>query len=382
MNNNFFSLVRYLRDRGLETDLLLRNNEFDHFMPNADSFTEDYKSYTHKLSWGHVSTWYTTPKSKIESDLTKYDFTIGCGTVPAFMEKIKRQLDLFIPYGADLYGFPFMKFPWYIPFLYQFSRAQAKGIKSSKHICLDYANDLFEKPIKKLAPVGKRHYLAIPMLYLPEYSSENIRHFSKQYPFSKKFQTIRNNHFPIIFHQTRHNWKTSPDIFTWKGNDQLVKGFASFVKSSETKYNPALILFEYGADVKATKQLIIDLNIEKNVYWFPKMSRKELMIGLSHADIGASEFANSWLFCGTVIESLAMEKPLLHYREDNLYTDHYPKLYPLMNAKTDYDISQHLNNYVNNPSTYKNMGKEGKKWLEKFFIDKPLKQIIKIISCK
>ena len=162
MNNNFFSLVRYLRDKGIDAHLLLRNNEFKHFLPEADSYSADYLSYTHQLSWGHVTTWYTTSAHKIESDLREYDFLIGCGTVPAFLDKAGRNLDLFIPYGSDLYGFPFMRFPWFIPLFFHFSRSQRRAIKKARYICLDFSNNEFEKPLIRIDISGQRLHPRAP----------------------------------------------------------------------------------------------------------------------------------------------------------------------------------------------------------------------------
>lgn len=35
MNNNFFSLIRYLKDKNIQAELFLLNNEMGHFCPNV-----------------------------------------------------------------------------------------------------------------------------------------------------------------------------------------------------------------------------------------------------------------------------------------------------------------------------------------------------------
>jgi len=380
MNNNFFSFVRYLRDMGMSADLLIRNNEMNHFYPQADSYSNVNRDYIKKLSWGHVLTYYSTPKNRIKNDLSRYDFLIACGTVPAFLEKIGRTLDLFIPYGADLYGFPFCRFPFYLPIFIHFSKSQKKGIQASRYLSMDITNDIMEKAFNRIAFTGKRVTFGLPMIYLPEYKTININRYLDQNPYAKKFEEIRNQHDLVIFHQTRLNWKTSPDSFTWKGNDKLVKGFANFVKKHHKKVSSALVIIEYGTDVNETKKLIKELDIESHVYWFPKMMRKELMMGLGMADIGTGEFHNSWLSCGTIYESLAMGKPLMHYREDNLYKDHYPELYPMINVKTSEDIAQSLADYVRRPDYYKEMGIKGRRWYDYYVVKKPIEEYLYLIN--
>ena len=60
-----------------------------------------------------------------------------------------------------------------------------------------------------------------------------------------------------------------------------------------------------------------ELGVEQQVYWFPLMPRREIMVGLSLADLSTGEFGFPNSGGGTVYESLAMGKPMLHYRDDD-----------------------------------------------------------------
>src|SRR5207249_1476051 len=111
------------------------------------------------------------------------------------------------------------------------------------------------------------------------------------------------------------SWKNPEDPFAQKGNDRLVNAYAKFL-TGRPEVRACLVMFEYGDDVEETKSLVRALDIEKNVRWFPAMYRKDLMVGLSLSDIGCGEFAISCFGAGTVYETLAMGKPLLHYRDD------------------------------------------------------------------
>lgn len=52
MNNGFFPFTRFLREQGFSAELLMFNEEFDHFHPSADSYDLDFMSYCSQLKWG------------------------------------------------------------------------------------------------------------------------------------------------------------------------------------------------------------------------------------------------------------------------------------------------------------------------------------------
>jgi glycosyltransferase involved in cell wall biosynthesis len=129
-------------------------------------------------------------------------------------------------------------------------------------------------------------------------------------------------------------------------------------------------MLEYGPDVVATRRLVAQLGIENNVSWFPLMARKELMIGISLADIVCGEYENSWNFGGTIVEGIAMGKPLLHYRNDALY----PKddLFPIMNVACAEDITRALGEYVADRERFMAMGKAAHAWFREHIVERPV----------
>jgi nitric oxide reductase large subunit len=139
-------------------------------------------------------------------------------------------------------------------------------------------------------------------------------------------------------------------------------------------------MIEYGPDVNNSKALVASLNIRKNVRWFPMMSRKDIMTGLSLCDIGTGDFHMGSIYGGVNYEVLAMAKPFLHFRNDNYYKDYGHELYPLMNAKTADDITSALVDYKKRPDFFKEMGEQGRKWLQKYAIDMPLDRYLSIIN--
>ena len=103
MNNIGFTMARYLRDRGVDAEVLLFDNEPAHFHPSADSYDDAYKDFCTTLTWGNPTHWSRTADDTIRRDLAKYHVVIGCGFAPAFCLRVGRPLDVFVPFGGDLY---------------------------------------------------------------------------------------------------------------------------------------------------------------------------------------------------------------------------------------------------------------------------------------
>ena len=91
---------------------------------------------------------------------------------------------------------------------------------------------------------------------------------------------------------------------------------------------------------------------------------------------------NSWLTCGVINESLALNKPILTYRQDQLYADDYPDLYPILNAQNETDIAQRLNEFIEQSEKIIDKSKKGVVWLDKYTVQKPLQIVKKAITDK
>ena len=381
MNNNYFSVTRFLRDRGIDADLLLLKNELAHFHPSTDTFDLDYQRYTKNLRWGDPFRFTKTDAAEVASDLRDYDFIVGCDTSPAFANKVNRRLDMFIPYGTDLFFHPFFRLvnPRHQYDNYMFGKSQRAAIENARFIVMDLTNDEAEETLKRLNVHGQRLVLGFPMVYTPIYNPQSISQFYDRSHWYHEFKRIRDAHDLVIFHHSRHSWKNSEDRFSWKGNDKLWRGFAQFV-AAHPDVKAAIVTCERGVDVNETKRLTRELGLEDRVFWFPQMARKDVMVGLSLADVGSGEFNWSWLSCGTVYETLAMAKPLMHYRDDSLYRHHYQELYPLMNVHTEEEIAEALADYLRRPDYYRSMGEQGRAWFQRYAIDEPLDEYVRIIE--
>ena len=189
---------------------------------------------------------------------------------------------------------------------------------------------------------------------------------------------IRKSSDFIVFHHCRHLWKNKSPIDN-KGNDKLLRGFQKFTQNKKN-INARLILFEYGDDVDESKKLIKELGIENSVKWFPVTYRKDIMIGINLCDLGVAALGESWITYSVVCEFMCMSKPIMMYREDELYKDSYDYLYPIMNSSNANDVASGMKKIYENKQLSLAMGQRCKEWFDKYIVGEGLQKVINAIE--
>lgn len=383
MNNNHFAMARFLRDWGVDAHVLLFNNEFEHFHPMTDTYDLSYMEFCHQLNWGSPVNFLNTSRKQIEADVSPYDILIGCGLAPAYCHKIGRKLDIFTPYGSDIWSKTsyHLVSPHRLPSIWNSVYHQRCGIAQCVVFQMDYTNNLYEKKYQKFKGTSVRWVVGLPMVYTGVYSPNVIKAMTNGTHWGNEIRRIREKSDLLLFYHVRHVWGSSTSDPTGKGTDILLRGFALFLKN-HPEINSTLILLEYGKDVNISKKLISELKIEDSVFWLPKMYRKDLMVGVALSDVICGEFMNSWLASGVIYEALAMAKPMLGYRNDNLYKDHYPELYPMLNARDPDSICSRLKEYITDPNKYIALGEQGRQWYEKYVVEAALEKYMGYINAK
>ncbi|MBX3192236.1 MAG: glycosyltransferase [Labilithrix sp.] len=378
-----FSLTRYLRDQGVDAELRLLNDEDAHFHPSADTFDLSYQQFVRRVGWGDPREIARISADDVARSVRGFDFLIGCGSVPAYLDKIGRALDIFIPYGSDLIELPFeiqgprRRAPFSIV---EAPLRQRRGVRRSKTLWGD-RSIAFDRATSRLRYSGARAFKSVPMVYTPLYSPNVLHAYYDRSHWYGHVKELRDRVDVLVLHHARHIWGADSGIWQAKGNDKLVHGFAqACTLRKDVKFG--LVFLEYGPDVERTRELVHQLGLESQVLWLPQTLRKEVMIAMSLADIGCGEFANSWLSCGTVYETLAMGKPLLHRRDDELYSAFFPELYPLMNVRTAADVARHLVDYVDRPDHWNAVGEAGRTWHQRYAVDHSIDAILAKLGVK
>jgi hypothetical protein len=407
MNNNNFSLLRYLRSLGVDTDLYLNQNdcsgESSHFAPESDTWElEKWNNYIFqsKLSEDPISAFnfplstlffikslvkkifnkneqILLPVSKkyIKKTFAKYDYIIGSGITPAIFDRCDIKISLFIPYaiGVEWFCDPVFNEKFNSKnmiiklFASKIKQKQINGLKKVKQvICADNFTKSSLKAID-LFPTT----MTSPMVYNLNPSVLKINN----YFINNTLLKIENSDFVVLSH-VRHYWKRPNNIseLEWirqdKNNDWLINSFSSLINDKKIK-NPLLILFEYGKDVSESKKLIKIKNIEKYIIWLPKCHRKEIMFLLEKVDIGVGEFyeLSEILFGGTGYEILASGKPLI--QGFNFSKSRFSEIYnipipPLLDVKLEEDVYMHLNEMALNIKKRNTIGFESKRWFDEY----------------
>lgn len=382
MNNNGFPLVRYLRDKGFDAHLYCLRNEPEHFGPDNDTFTEDFSAYVKKISWSNFpGDYFHVKKSEIGSLLEGFDYVIGSGAAPAYLNRVNRSLDIYFPYGSDLHYLPFNvdKRGWKKRIKsYFLSKGQKKGIERSRHLFMQYSNDEFEGVLKKLDFRGERVATNLPFIYAPEFNKDNLKNIIPHSDYYKMFSEVRNSTDYMVFYHSRHVWRVEKESFQYKGTDYLIRAFAKFVKEVDPKAK--IVMFEYGEDAGASREMAEELGIANNVVWVPKMSRKEIMLGLSISDVSVAEIGHPWVTYGAIVEAKAMGVPLIMNRNDEELAKIYDEPYPVYQAASEEDVFNGLVYYYKHPEEAKKDGEACRKWFDKYVVEEPLNIYIEKIN--
>lgn len=383
MNNMLSSVCKYLLDMGYDAHLFQYGTHPAHFDPMADSFGNILEGRVHIIDWTLPTQLQSYPVQKIKDQLSDFDFIIGCGTTPAFLYKANITLDLFLPYGSDIYTYPFFNFSFNPLYLFKrlyFQYYQRKGIQNASAYMMETQVEWVEKKAQSLHIKGKRLNMSIPMVHLPTYV--NITQAERDnLEFYSIYKKIKENHELMIFHHSRHSWKNPSDKFELKGNDILFKGFADFLKGNPN-IKACIVTLEYGSEVIESKKLIDELGIANYVFWLPLQARKELMMGLSLSDMVVGELYNSFNLYGVTTEALQMGKPIMQKRIDNEFTGDYSSLHPIIYADDVKSVATGFEAYIHNPQYYQNMGLQGKEWYKEHILNNFLSVIDNLIDSK
>lgn len=426
MNNNNFSIMRYLRDLGVDAHLLLFKNDGvdsnSHFIPESDTWEyEKWKPYIHNINFAinpvivqdkpflvriiffllrvlqtiknnkYSYVYKPVSKGKIQMNLKGFDVFIGSGLTAAMLMRIGVKQDIFYPYstGIEYLGSMPTKLdltnrnPLRRYLAKTLARAQELAIKNVK-VCINGEMSLTKQTFDEIGVAF--HPINIPMVYNKELGSE-IKFIDENVLKIKK--EIESCDFAILNH-SRQLWvrKGSYSAAEWeirsKHNEWLFKSMSKFIKKRPS-LNCKLFVLEYGEDVAASKKLCADLNIENHIVWLPKMARKELMLLLKYAHIGVGEFYTEpgSIWGGTGWEVLAMGKPLLqgfNFEDGEFEQSFNQPRPPMLPVKEEKDILKHLIDIADNPQKGKMIGNGALDWFNLYGGMGLAKQWLKLIN--
>jgi hypothetical protein len=407
MNNNNFAMMRYFRDLGADAHLLLYSNDgkgtLSHFTPEADTWEiERWSSFIHQTDipnaliaaldfpistliglWSkmrRIAGYQDSPgcavtRAQIRRAYYGYDRLIGSGSTPAALSRIDRELDVFYPYslGVEFLGAHHfrssLRGPLYRRYLYNaVRRQQLRGISHARCVVST------DRDVTGIVLEGngiKNIHQTIPMVY----NGETI-------PAIPPTSLLNNVESALpgvgisILHHARLMWKRSEalsdeeHLISTKNSDWLIYALAKFV-AARPNLRPHLFIVEYGPDVEPTKELVLQLGIQKFVTWLPKMARRELMWLLRRVSVGVGEFMNPpcMIWGGTGWESLASGKPLLQaFRFEE---GEFERIYgypppPMLPVRTEEDLLKRLLFVADHTEQAAAIGERAREWFNTY----------------
>lgn len=380
MNNNFFALSRILIDKGFEVTLFTYSTEPPHFKPDFDTWHyEKYSSLICPLDLGFPQKDIFRSRKLFKKLANKFDYFIGCDYTPCYFQFAGLKLDMFLPYGSDVYEFPFgriqtNKFKTVKSSIFYFidlfiSYLQKKGIQNSVIVNSTNLFPTFKNVSKKLGITYLE--LGIPLVYL-EREPDNILDLIDT-NLSTKLSIISSFDF-VVASQSRQYWKEvidKADVDNLKRNDLLILGFSSFIK--KTNSNSCLVLFSYGPDIESSKELIKNLKLESNVIWLPKLPRKYILYFLKkYVSIGADQFLSGF-FGGTGYEILSQGVALMstvYISKEEYELKTKKKFPPIINVSTPDEICRNLIFFYQNNVELQKLKIASMLWYKENFIEK------------
>lgn len=415
MNNNFFSIKKILESIGFDVDLYCFFSEPKHFSPKEDTYDarhlESIYFFGMKDDPIYPKFYFNSSKDwqdEIRQKFGGYDILIGCGYSPMMLKRVGLVLDIFIPYGSDLYDLPYLfkggrqkarffklydqliKKMSFFPIgfrsfleklmakvfkeynLYLLSFYQRQGISEAKALFL-YGSSSFLDVVRDLKYGGDLRDVAMPMIP-KNYISKDLSQEGLE--FFDFFQRLRNDNHLIIFHHSRHSWASAENYYSQKRNDILINGYAKFLKEENGKiFSSKLVCFEYGPDVESSKKLAISLGIEENIVWMPKMSRKELILGIQFCDIGAVEFGQTWLTGGALFEFLSQGKPVMQRFDPAELVEAAGEIFPHFAVNDSEAVCETLNRWIEDRDGFESAGRLGQEWYERNVVDRFVSEI-------
>ena len=362
MNNNAFSLARHLAREGVTSTIYCYADEKRQFSPSFDTNFGNssnniilrYLELPNSLSLDIDS--LSKCKHIFESNLT-----VACGAALSWSSRLEKPVDIFLPYGSDLWELPRFKFvkPQNQLFMLSCVKHQKSGIKNASYIHAPYTNDFYEPKINKLRPHNPFRLTNVAPFCYP---------YDRIESFKDKTYTPKSQHFHI-FSKLRQEFKKiivfPSRINTFNPKDPNSKGSDLFLyeiyknKNLLSDTNTAIVFFDYSADSSQFKQLVYDLKLEDFVKLMPMMPRIDLSYILHLADFCVPSLGVTWFVNSVILEAIAMKCCLINQQmtvipENTMYPsinyNHYSQIFVellpyLNNHKSTFDITEKAFNW-------------------------------------
>ena len=207
--------------------------------------------------------------------------------------------------------------------------------------------------------LGLRHYRFIP------HPVDETKYCPGETPLADELR--RELRVPLIFFcPSRHEWSNGSDS---KRSDRVIRAFGRYVREAEPAGLPAaaLVLTEWGTDVRASKQLCRELGIEGRVVWRHPMHKMRLLEYYRAADIVLDQFHDAVGSFGTVtVEAMACARPVIMYFNPQVHEWCLEENPPIQSALTTPEIYGRLVALAGSAERRAAVGAQSRAWVERW----------------
>ena len=207
--------------------------------------------------------------------------------------------------------------------------------------------------------LGLRHYRFIP------HPVDETKYCPGETPLADELR--RELRVPLIFFcPSRHEWSNGSDS---KRSDRVIRAFGRYVREAEPAGLPAaaLVLTEWGTDVRASRQLCRDLGIEGRVVWLHPMHKMRLLEYYRAADIVLDQFNDDVGSFGTVtVEAMACGRPVIMYFNPQVHEWCLEENPPIQSALTTPEIYGRLVALAGSAERRAAVGAQSRAWVERW----------------
>lgn len=377
--NNFYNMAKAFRgELNIDAHLYLNHKaDFQH-RPESDDpgLKDNYPDWIHySEKWDPILFLKRFDRTFIR-ELNRYD-VVFLSEFGVMLTPYLKARTLFYTTGGDLTKLPFpRKFSHEFRNIFErlkweyFGFLQRRGIRHATRILTQpfypFANALNELHVKA-ERICKCYF---PILVDTKVITKNVSAREDIDPHNRHL--LASFKF-IIFHPARINLDQSRaniESGQWKGNDNLLKGFAIFLEKYKVR-DACIAMPEriFSPDIPEAKQIIDDLGITENIVWLrppvPQgFKRGELVNFYSISDLVAGEFAAGW-FGSVAIEGTACIKPTFNYIDENVMRQLYP-WHPFISVKEPEKIAEAIAEFYFDPEKKARHGELSRKWAMEF----------------
>lgn len=372
--NSQYRAVVALRRAGVDAHLYISSSDGPSSRPENDDpeLLRSPPEWLHEGDWINAVSVVAPWRSAIAAELSHYDVVVASGPGPIFAQFAGVPWCFFVT-GGDLTvkPFPVAFWRWYPDWRHRGAELvagawQRRAVRRADRVWLQQFSPTVDAADRLRIRGAARSERYFPMVV-------DCREFTEARSdpdYDEWAADVVGDSDFVVFHPSRLVMEATPKLVRtgqWKGNDVLLRGFASLVRDHGAP-NATLVLPDTGQsrDRAAARHLLSELGVSDRVRWVEPDEGEILNCAAMAAlyrrsDVVADEFGIGW-FGYVTLEGLATARPVLCNIDESVMTRMYP-WHPICKASTVEEVASQLDLLRRDPEQRRTIGARGRQWV-------------------